>query len=185
MKWSRKSCRRSPPRHAQARSAMEKSFFRALTKRFGFATTNAVKACYRHTNFETADRQQRDRHPPCPLIYGQRGIRTGSRAEHFGEDVNEMTTGATVHSELWDVYGRESAAIEQEFSATGDGRAAVVRRTTLVDSMAQRLWNEIIVRSESGSNLEGPKGFALVAPGGFRRRWLFPHSDIDLLFLHG
>jgi [protein-PII] uridylyltransferase len=96
-----------------------------------------------------------------------------------------MTTGATVHSELWDVYGRESAAIEQEFSTTGDGRAAVARRTTLVDSIAQRLWNEIIVRSESGSNLEGPKGFALVATGGFGRGWLFPHSDIDLLFLHG
>ena len=94
-----------------------------------------------------------------------------------------MTTVATVRSELWDLYVRESAAIEQEFSATGEGRTAVTRRTALVDTIVQRLWNEIIVSSnyaEPGS----PKNFALVATGGFGRGWLFPHSDIDLLFLH-
>jgi len=107
-----------------------------------------------------------------------------------------MTTGATVRSELWDLYGRESAAIEQEFSVTGEGRVALARRTALVDSIVQRLWNEIIVGSpasslsvstNSGSNpadLDSPKNFALVATGGFGRGWLFPHSDIDLLFLH-
>src|SRR5208283_457775 len=103
-----------------------------------------------------------------------------------------MTTVATVRSELRDLYGRESAAIEQEFSVTGDGRAALARRTALVDGIVQRLWNEIIVGShpsstDSGSKPadgEGPKDFALVATGGFGRGWLFPHSDIDLLFLH-
>src|ERR1019366_7951654 len=45
MKWSRKSCRRSPPRHARARSATGRFFFRALTKRFGFATTNVAIPC--------------------------------------------------------------------------------------------------------------------------------------------
>ncbi len=103
-----------------------------------------------------------------------------------------MTTVATVRSELRDLYGRESAAIEQEFSVTGDGRAALARRTALVDGIVQRLWNEIILGShppstDSGSKPadgEGPKDFALVATGGFGRGWLFPHSDIDLLFLH-
>jgi [protein-PII] uridylyltransferase len=103
-----------------------------------------------------------------------------------------MTTVATVHSELSDMYGRESAAIEQEFSVTGEGHTALARRTALVDSIVQRLWNEIIVVSNpasvnSGSGPagpDGPKNFALVGTGGFGRGWLFPHSDIDLLFLH-
>src|SRR6202022_3151636 len=103
-----------------------------------------------------------------------------------------MTTVATLRSELSDLYARESAAIEQEFSVTGEGRTAVARRTALVDSIVQRLWDEIIVSSppastNSGSSpadSDGPKNFALVATGGFGRGWLFPHSDIDLLFLY-
>src|ERR1700681_3512753 len=53
--------------------------------------------------------------------------------------------------------------------------------------MVQRLWNETFVTSRPGSSPaepDGPKNFALLATGGFGRRWLFPHSDIDLLFLH-
>src|SRR5260370_6840531 len=99
----------------------------------------------------------------------------------------EMTTVATVRSELRDLYVRCAAAIEREFSVTGEGRAALARRTALVDSIVQRLWNEIIVASYPGSipaGPDGPKNFALVATGGFGRGWLFPHSDIDLLFLH-
>jgi [protein-PII] uridylyltransferase len=105
-----------------------------------------------------------------------------------------MSTVASVRSELRDLYGRESAAIEQEFSLTGEGRLALARRTALVDSIVQRLWNEIFVANDpsfSNSNAnphsteqDGPKNFALVATGGFGRGWLFPHSDIDLLFLH-
>jgi [protein-PII] uridylyltransferase len=103
-----------------------------------------------------------------------------------------MTTVASIRGELRDIYGRESAAIEQEFSLTGEGRLALARRTALVDSIVQRLWNEIFVandRAFSNANphsaeRDGPKNFALVATGGFGRGWLFPHSDIDLLFLH-
>jgi [protein-PII] uridylyltransferase len=87
---------------------------------------------------------------------------------------------------LRDLYVRESAAIEQEFFSTGEGRTAVARRTALVDSIAQRLWNEIIIEPKVGAaDSDGPKNFALAATGGFGRGWLFPHSDIDLLFLHG
>src|SRR5215472_5972587 len=90
-----------------------------------------------------------------------------------------MSTLATVSSELRDLYARESAAIQQEFSATGEGRAVLARRTALVDSILLRLWREIISPDPAG-----PRNFALVATGGYGRGWLFPHSDIDTLYLH-
>jgi [protein-PII] uridylyltransferase len=104
-----------------------------------------------------------------------------------------MTTAAAIHSELLDLYSRESAAIEQEFSVTGDGRHALARRTLVVDTIIERLWNETMVAStshpsaSSSGDADTPsttKGFTLVATGGYGRGWLFPHSDIDLLFLH-
>jgi [protein-PII] uridylyltransferase len=121
--------------------------------------------------------------PPESLSFGLRVVLDFALG---GEGVNEMSTVATVRSELSDLYARESAAIEQEFSTIGDGRAALARRTALVDSIVQRLWNEIVVGTPSGlapAEPDSPKNFALVATGGFGRGWLFPHSDIDLLFL--
>jgi [protein-PII] uridylyltransferase len=94
-----------------------------------------------------------------------------------------MTTVPTVRSELRDLYARESAAIEQEFSVTGEGSTALARRTALVDTIVQRLWNEIILGNPT-ADPHLPKNFTLVATGGFGRGWLFPYSDIDILFLH-
>jgi len=90
-----------------------------------------------------------------------------------------MSAVATVSSELRDLYAKDSAAIEQEFSASGDGRGVLARRTVLVDSILLRLWNEIFA-----ADSDGPENLALVATGGYGRGWLFPHSDIDILFLH-
>ena len=90
-----------------------------------------------------------------------------------------MSIASSLTSELRDLYVDGSARIQQEFTKTGDGKAAVAQRTALVEGIALRLWKELISPDE-----ESPKGFSLVAIGGFGRGWLFPHSDIDLLFLH-
>ena len=90
-----------------------------------------------------------------------------------------MTTASALSSELRDLYNEESSRIQQEFAVNGDGRAAVMRRTVLVENLALRLWKEIISPVEGG-----PANFAMVATGGFGRSWLFPHSDVDLLFLY-
>jgi [protein-PII] uridylyltransferase len=101
-----------------------------------------------------------------------------------------MTSVPSVRNELREYYVKESAATEQEFHLAGDGRAAVARRTTLVDAIVQRLWKEIFCASVPSFLGDTPQektelsGFAIVATGGYGRGWLFPHSDIDLLFLH-
>ena len=72
----------------------------------------------------------------------------------------------------------ETARIQREFERTGDGRAAVAQRTRLIEDVLQRLWRDLISPATVA-----PGNFALVATGGFGRGWLFPYSDIDLLFL--
>ncbi|HWY21622.1 MAG TPA: [protein-PII] uridylyltransferase [Candidatus Acidoferrum sp.] len=67
----------------------------------------------------------------------------------------------------------------RDFAATGDGRAAVAERTRLIEDVLRRLWRDLVSAEEAG-----PRQFALVAAGGFGRGWLFPYSDIDLLFLY-
>ena len=89
-----------------------------------------------------------------------------------------MTT-ASLSGELRDLYTEESTRIRENFASNGDGRVAVRERTRLVEAIALRLWHEIISPDDTG-----PAGFALVALGGFGRGWLFPHSDVDILFLH-
>ena len=69
--------------------------------------------------------------------------------------------------------------IANSFSANGDGRTATLSRTEQVDGLVQRLWKEIVV-SQSQQQSE----VSLVACGGYGRKWLFPYSDVDLLFLY-
>src|SRR5580698_502419 len=81
-------------------------------------------------------------------------------------------------SELRGTLNDESARIRREFDASGDGRVAVAQRTRLVEDTLMLLWRNIISADETK-----PANFTLVATGGFGRGWLFPYSDIDLLFL--
>ena len=80
--------------------------------------------------------------------------------------------------ELRSSLSEETARIQRNFEATGDGRVAVAQRTQLIEEILKRLWRDLI-SPQTG----GPSNFVLVAAGGFGRGWLFPHSDIDLLFL--
>jgi [protein-PII] uridylyltransferase len=89
-----------------------------------------------------------------------------------------MSAEATVSSELRDFYAKDSAAIEQGFCSSGDGPGVLARRTASVDSILLRLWSEIIAADPAGCD-----NLALIATGGYGRGWLFPHSDIDILFL--
>ena len=88
-----------------------------------------------------------------------------------------MSTAATLRTELRDLYLTESARIQQEFAASGSGLEAIRSRTELVEQVLLRLWRELITPVSSNK-------LALVALGGFGRRALFPHSDVDILFLH-
>jgi [protein-PII] uridylyltransferase len=89
-----------------------------------------------------------------------------------------MMAASLLISELRSSLAEESARMARDFAASGDGRAAVAHRTRLIEDTLKRLWRDLASADEAG-----PRGFALVATGGFGRGWLFPYSDIDLLFL--
>jgi [protein-PII] uridylyltransferase len=74
------------------------------------------------------------------------------------------------------LYRQEFERLRREFEATGSGRASLTDRTQFVDKLALQFWEQHVPSSVRS-------GFTLVALGGFGRCGLFPHSDIDLLFL--
>ena len=89
-----------------------------------------------------------------------------------------MTEASLLIGELRRSLAEVSGRIAREFASTGDGRSAIAQRTLLIEDVLSRLWREFV-----SSDKAQPRGFALIATGGFGRGWLFPYSDIDLLFL--
>ncbi len=66
----------------------------------------------------------------------------------------------------------------------GDGRLVARERSQVFDVLLRHVWRGVVAeRLEAGAG-ELPL-FALVALGGYGRGELNPHSDIDVMFLHG
>ncbi len=86
---------------------------------------------------------------------------------------------SSISTELKQFHLSALARIQQEFASGKGGRAVVAERTAMVDAICLRLWKEFI-----SPDPEAPAGLTAVAIGGYGRRMLFPHSDVDLLFLH-
>ena len=79
---------------------------------------------------------------------------------------------------LPDYYAAQSLKIQQEFERTGDGLVVLRQRSEAVDAVVTSLYSRLF-----SPQLDEPQNFCLLALGGYGRQELFPHSDIDLLFL--
>jgi [protein-PII] uridylyltransferase len=90
-----------------------------------------------------------------------------------------MPSTPSISGELRELSTKELTRIKEQFAATGDGKAALLGRTALIEFIIERLWKQHVFPETNG-----PADFAIVALGGFGRRWLFPFSDVDVLFLH-
>ena len=89
-----------------------------------------------------------------------------------------MGTPSTPFTVLRDFYVEEFARIEREFRATSNGRAATQGRASLLDRVILDLSRECLAAEPCDL-----KKLCLVALGGYGRKELFPHSDVDLMFL--
>jgi [protein-PII] uridylyltransferase len=69
------------------------------------------------------------------------------------------------------------ALVRQTFERTGDGTAAIRRRSAVVDRILIEMWRRAFA-GQPGVNV------ALLALGGYGRKDLFPFSDIDVLFVY-
>ena len=86
-----------------------------------------------------------------------------------------MNPVAFAVDDLREQYMREMALVRQTCERTGDGTAAIRRRSAVVDRILIEMWR----RAFAG---EPAQNIALLALGGYGRKDLFPYSDIDVLF---
>jgi [protein-PII] uridylyltransferase len=78
--------------------------------------------------------------------------------------------------ELRNSYRQDFERVRRDFEATGSGLAALSDRTRLVEKRALTLWDQHFASRPRSRCV-------MAAVGGYGRSELFPHSDIDLLFL--
>ena len=81
--------------------------------------------------------------------------------------------------DLREQYMREMALVRQTCERTGDGTAAIRRRSAVVDRILIEMWRRVF----AGQPGQPTQNVALLALGGSGRKDLFPYSDIDVLFV--
>ena len=86
-----------------------------------------------------------------------------------------MSQVALAVDDLREQYTREMALVRQTCERTGDGTAAIRRRSAVVDRILIEMWRQAFAG-------QPPQNMALLALGGYGRKDLFPYSDIDVLF---
>src|ERR1035437_4414603 len=87
-----------------------------------------------------------------------------------------MNPVALAVDDLREQYLREMALVRLTFERSGDGAAAIRRRTSVVDRILIEMWRRAFAS-------QPPVNAALLALGGYGRKDLFPCSDIDVLFV--
>ena len=86
-----------------------------------------------------------------------------------------MNPVALAVDDLRDQYLREMALVRQTCERTGDGTAAIRRRSAVVDRILIEMWHRVFTGQPA-------QNISLLALGGYGRKDLFPYSDIDVLF---
>jgi [protein-PII] uridylyltransferase len=86
-----------------------------------------------------------------------------------------MNPVALAVDDLREQYLREMALVRQTCERTGDGTAAIRRRSAVVDRILIEMWRRVFAGQPT-------QNVALLALGGYGRKDLFPYSDIDVLF---
>src|SRR5258708_38773475 len=81
-------------------------------------------------------------------------------------------------SEVRETYEDGLAALRKDLVTSGNGSAVVRGRSQLVDEVIGRCYKRLVEQGSVPSDC-----VAIVALGGYGRSTLFPHSDVDLLFL--
>ncbi|HVH86651.1 MAG TPA: hypothetical protein VM912_07990, partial [Terriglobales bacterium] len=81
-------------------------------------------------------------------------------------------------SEIRERYESGLDALRREFDSSGIGAGVVAGRCLLVDEVITSCYRQLL-----GQEVIAPNCVAVVGLGGYGRRTLLPHSDVDLLFL--
>src|ERR1035441_4438187 len=89
-----------------------------------------------------------------------------------------MNPVAFAVDDLREQYTQEMALVRQTCERTGDGTAAIRRRSAVVDRILIEMWH----RAFAGPSAQPAPNAVLLALGGYGRKDLFPCSDIDVLF---